>query len=141
VIRAVVDPSVLVSAFIGRRDASPGRLVDAWIDARFTMIVSPLLLDELAKVLARPKFGRWSADGRDAAYLAGFAARGEHHADPVDPTARLRDPTDEYLVALALAAAADALVSLDGDMLEASIEGLPMLNPGAFLDRLSSTAQ
>jgi predicted nucleic acid-binding protein len=53
VISAVIDPSVLVSAFIGRPEAGPGQVVAAWRDGRFTMIVSPLLLEELAEVLAR----------------------------------------------------------------------------------------
>jgi len=56
VIRAVVYPSVLVSAFIGSPEAGPGKLVDAWRDGRFVMIVSPLLLTELAETLGRPKF-------------------------------------------------------------------------------------
>jgi predicted nucleic acid-binding protein len=68
---AVVDPSVLVSAFLGRADAAPGQLVRAWRDAHFTMIVCPLLLDELAEVLARPKFERWASEDRGPAYVAG----------------------------------------------------------------------
>ncbi|MGA8364794.1 MAG: putative toxin-antitoxin system toxin component, PIN family [Solirubrobacteraceae bacterium] len=63
-IRAVVDPSVFVSAFIGNPDAGPGRLVDAWRDRRFILIVSPSLLTELGEVLSRPKFARWANDGR-----------------------------------------------------------------------------
>jgi hypothetical protein len=55
-IRAVVDPSVLVSAFIGDPAAGPGQLVEAWCDRRFALVVSPLLLAELDEVLLRPKF-------------------------------------------------------------------------------------
>jgi predicted nucleic acid-binding protein len=58
VIRAVVDPSVFVSAFIGDPDAGPGRLVEAWRDRRFVLVVSPLLLAELGEVLSRHKFAR-----------------------------------------------------------------------------------
>lgn len=100
-IRAVVDPSVFVSAFLGRPDAGPGRLIVAWRDQRFTLVVSPLLLEQLAGVLARPKFERWSSDGRAAAYVAGFAARCEHRPDPPVAEPSVRDPDDDYLVALA----------------------------------------
>ena len=62
-IRVVVDPSVFVSAFIGDPEAGPGRLVDAWRDHRFVLVVSPLLLAELEEVLLRPKFARWAGDG------------------------------------------------------------------------------
>jgi hypothetical protein len=35
VTRAVVDPSVLVSAFLGNPEAGPGQLITAWRDDRF----------------------------------------------------------------------------------------------------------
>jgi predicted nucleic acid-binding protein len=40
-IRAVVDPSVLVSAFIGNPEAGPGRLITAWRDRRFVLVTDP----------------------------------------------------------------------------------------------------
>lgn len=81
-IAAFVDPTVLVSAFIGPPDAAPGRLVSAWREERFAVVVCPLLLCELAKVLARPKFARWAAQDRGTAYVAAFAARSVSHPDP-----------------------------------------------------------
>ena len=39
-------------------------------------------------------------------------------ADPVDPESLLRDPTDDYLVALAHTAKAELIVTGDGDLLE-----------------------
>ena len=116
--RAVVDPSVLVSAFVGNPDAGPGQLVAAWHDHRFVMVVSPQLLVELDEVLARPKFERWASDDRGTAYVAAFAAHREHHADPEDDTGgHVRDPDDDYLIALAQTATVDAIVSLDRDLL------------------------
>lgn len=139
-IRAVIDPSVLVSAFIGSPDAGPGRVVAAWRDNRFAMIASPLLIGELGEVLRRPKFARWSGDRRDVAYVAAFSARCERQPDPPDVGSSVRDPKDEYLVALAVASGADALVSVDRDLLETSVENLLILNPAAFLEHLASTA-
>lgn len=50
--RVVIDPGVLVSAAIlpGR---PPRAVVDAVLDGRCTLIVSPALLDELDEVLHR----------------------------------------------------------------------------------------
>lgn len=135
--RAVVNPSVLVSAFIGRPDAGPGRLVAAWRDGHFEMIVSPLLLAELGDVLARPKFARWAGDGRAVAYAAAFAARSERRSDPVRSGRSVRDPRDEYLVALARETNAEVLVSLDRDLLDAVVEGVLTLEPAQFLERFS----
>ncbi|HEV3318501.1 MAG TPA: putative toxin-antitoxin system toxin component, PIN family [Solirubrobacteraceae bacterium] len=136
-IRAVVDPSVFVSAFIGDPEAGPGRLVDAWRDRRFVLVVSPLLLAELEEVLSRPKFARWAGDGRGDAYVAGFAARSEHRPDlPPSPPSEVRDPDDDYLVALVRATQADFLVSLDRDLLDAELDGITVVDPAVFVGRL-----
>jgi uncharacterized protein len=135
--RAVVDPSVLVSAFLGNRDAGPGQLVAAWRDHRFVMVVSPQLLKELGEVLARPKFERWAGDDRGTAYVAAFVAQSERHADPEDDAGgHVRDADDDYLVALARAAEADAIVSLDRDLLDAQLDGITVTDPVRFLAKL-----
>jgi putative PIN family toxin of toxin-antitoxin system len=137
VIRTVVDPSVFVSAFIGDPEAGPGRLVDAWRERRFVLIVSPLLLAELGEVLSRPKFARWADDGRGASYVAGLSARSEHRPDPPpSPSSEVRDPDDDYLVALMRATQADFLVSLDRDLLDAELGGISVIDPAAFVRRL-----
>lgn len=53
--RVVIDPGVLVSAFISPRKAAPALLVDALLDGHFEMIVSPKLIAELTDVLGREK--------------------------------------------------------------------------------------
>jgi putative PIN family toxin of toxin-antitoxin system len=135
-IRAVVDPSVFVSAFIGNPDAGPGRLVAAWRDRRFVLVVSPRLLEELGDVLSRRKFARWASDGRGEAYVAALAARSEHHPDPDQLPSVVRDPKDDYLVALMHTAQADLLVSLDDDLLDAQLPGIDVLDPAIFLARV-----
>jgi putative PIN family toxin of toxin-antitoxin system len=136
VTRAVVDPSVLVSAFLGNPEAGPGQLVAAWRDDRFVLVVSPLLLAELGEVLARPKFARWASDGRAEAYVGAFAAHSERHPDSDDAAGSVRDPDDDYLVALARTSKADALVSLDRDLLDAPLDAIPVLNPFLFVETL-----
>jgi len=49
---------VLVSAAISPA-GPPRQIVTAWTNERFELIVSPSVLDELADVLARPKFRRF----------------------------------------------------------------------------------
>jgi putative PIN family toxin of toxin-antitoxin system len=132
-IRAVVDPSVLVSAFIGDPEAGPGRLVTAWRDRRFVLVVSPLLLDELTDVLGRSKFERWSSQGRASAYIAALRARSELRSDvPSSQRIEVRDPDDHYLVALAREAQADYLVSVDGDLLDAELD-VSVVDPAVFV--------
>jgi predicted nucleic acid-binding protein len=57
-VRAVLDPNVLISALISPAGA-PREIVTAWTHGSFDLIASPLLLDELHDVLARPRFRRW----------------------------------------------------------------------------------
>lgn len=135
-IRAVVDPSVLVSAFIGNPEAGPGRLITAWRDRRFVLVMSPLLIDELDDVLGRPKFERWSSQGRAGAYIAALRARSELRPDaPSAQPIEVRDPDDHYLVALSREAAADYLVSVDHDLLDAELD-LPVVDPAVFVAQL-----
>jgi putative PIN family toxin of toxin-antitoxin system len=134
--RAVVDPSVLISAFVGSPEAGPAQLVAAWGDERFVMVVSPRLLAELDGVLSRPKFAHRTGHQRGAAYVAAFAARSEHHSDPDDAGGHVRDADDDYLVALARAAKVDAIVSLDRDLLDAQLDGLAVTDPLRFLASL-----
>jgi uncharacterized protein len=138
VIRAVLDVNVLISAFIGGADGPPRKLIYAWREGRFTLVVSPALLSELATVLSRPKFERWAADERAALWIASLSAGGDHRDDPDTPPVGIRDPKDEYLVALGRRADVDVLVSRDGDLLEAELDGLKVLRPAEFLEMLSA---
>ncbi len=134
-IRAVVDTSVLVSAFIGRPDAAPSRLLGAWRDGHIVFIVSRQLLDELEGVLARPKFARWSAGGRGVTFAAAIGAGSEFHVDP-EPLPATRDPADDDQVALANVARADVIVSVDRDLLDADLANLRAVTPSTVLERI-----
>lgn len=99
--RAVIDPNVLVSAFISQQRASPDRIVRAWREGAFELVVSPQLIAELSDVLGRPKFSRQAADGRAQAYIGAFAGDAILLDDPPDPEPVSQDRDDDYLIALA----------------------------------------
>jgi putative PIN family toxin of toxin-antitoxin system len=115
-------------------------VVQAWIDDRVEVIVSPALLAELRLVLMRPKFRRWF----DETTARQLAERIERHAtmlpDADPPPAITRDPADDYLVVLARAAGAAAIVSGDGDLLEAGLLDPPVWTPRICADRLAETS-
>ena len=137
--RVVLDPSVLVSAVLSSSGA-PAEVLDRWRDGEFDVIVSPQLLRELEDVLLRPKFATF-VDEQDArAYVDALAGEGIVVADPEDPEPLTRDPGDDYLVALAIAAAAEAIVSVDADLLELEHPPLPMLSPRQLVDLLGAAA-
>lgn len=135
--RAVLDPNVLVSAFISQRGGSPDRIVRAWREGAFELVVSPQLVAELTDVLSRPKFSLQAADGRAEAYIAGLVGDAIQIADPPDPPAVSPDRGDDYLVALARAARADVIVSGDSDLTQLVDPTPPVLTPQRFAEQLT----
>jgi uncharacterized protein len=135
VYRAVLDPGVLIAAIISAKGA-PRALLEAWVGGAFELLVSPKLLAELARVLARPKFRAYLAESEARAYvtlLERFATLG---TDPESPPRVSTDPGDGYLVALARSSAADVLVSGDPHLCRLAQTQPPILTPRAFLNRL-----
>jgi uncharacterized protein len=98
--RVVIDPAVLVSAFISPLGI-PAALWQAVRDERFEMVTCPRLLAELTAVLQRPKFRRYATLDEVNAFVAEVARYGTRLADVDDPPRVSRDPNDDYLVALA----------------------------------------
>jgi len=136
VTRVIVDPGVLVSAFISSRRAAPVLLVDAFLDGRFEMVVTPKLVAELTDVLAREKFSANAADGRAAAYIAALLDRAEMVSDVPRGSIRTADPDDDYLLSVGEARRLDAVVSGDRHLLDATSGELPVLTPRELCDRL-----
>ena len=63
-IRAVLDANVLVSAILNAQ-GTPGRVLDAWREDRFQLLISPAILEEIARVLHYPKIAtrhQWSKE-------------------------------------------------------------------------------
>jgi putative PIN family toxin of toxin-antitoxin system len=102
----------------------------------FELITSPRLLQELDDVLHREKFRRHVADAEVDAYVRLLRRHSTLVDDPEPPKASLSaDPDDEYLIALARAARADALVT--GDPHLTRLRGLiPVFTPRDFLETL-----
>lgn len=135
-IRAVLDPNVLISAFIAQRGSSPDQIVRAWRDGEFELVVSPKLLAELREVLARPKFRRQSAGGRAEAYIRTLASGASRYDDPPDPPRVSRDAGDDYLFALARVAGADVIMSGDRHVTEIVDPRPAVLTSRGFRNRL-----
>jgi putative PIN family toxin of toxin-antitoxin system len=140
-LRVVADANVLVSAALARSPQAPSVLtLDAALDGRIELVTSPLLLREIAMVLARPRLRKYLSAEEAARFLADLAAQTILLVDPKDPpSAVCRDPRDDYLVALATASGAEAIVTGDLDLLEIDPDHLSVevLTPRQLTDRLS----
>jgi putative PIN family toxin of toxin-antitoxin system len=133
--RVVLDPNVLISAFITPRGASAQLLVELRAGA-FELITSPELLRELHTVLLRDKFRAYATVEEVDAFVTVIREASTSVTDPEPSGSRLsEDPGDEYLIALARGASVDALVSGDPHLLKLRSR-IPVRSPREFLDSL-----
>jgi putative PIN family toxin of toxin-antitoxin system len=134
-VRAVLDPNVIISALLSSTGA-PAALLTAWRDGAYDLVVSPALLSELERALGYPKLRQRIPTEAAVDVLAWLQQTAVIVDDPDHHPfmARSRDPGDDYLLALAVAAEA-FLVSGDGDLLELG-EELPIYSPQSFVAML-----
>ena len=140
-VRAVLDTSVLVSALL-TPEGVPGQLLDRAEEGTFILCISPAILEETRHVLLRePKLQ--ARYGYSAASVETFSAGLLELADlvveiPALPGAVPLDPKDDMIVATAVAARADYLVTGDRRhlLVLGHYEGIHILAPRAFLEVL-----
>ena len=97
---------------------------------------SGVLLEELADVLTRPSAAKRLAliDKQAHEVLLDYIAAVEIVAAPALPQPVCRDPDDDAVLALALSASADLIVSGDNDLLVlGQFEGVPIVNAAQAL--------
>ncbi len=116
--RLVLDTNIVISALLWR--GMPYQILETVSRSReLRLFASPALLDELADVLTRPMAAkRLALIGKTAAeVLADYQAVVEVVEPRVVPRVVLRDADDDQVIAAALAAQADFIVSGDDDLL------------------------
>lgn len=136
--RAVVDTNLLVSGLLWGRN--PGQLVAAAQAGTLRLCSSEFLLAELGRVLGRAKFGaRLTARGVTAdAVLASARSICEIFDRPAMPMPPdLRDPNDLAVLACAVSAEVDVIITGDKDLLALNpFEGIPIITVADALKRL-----
>ncbi len=135
--RAVIDTNVLLSALLW--SGAPHAVLEHARNGTINLISSPALLAELARVMERPKF--------DVIFLRTNTSRPHTLAEvrqlvevidpPPLPQPVCRDKDDDVVLALALAAQADMIISGDDDLLSLNpFHGIPILPPAQALQKL-----
>jgi putative PIN family toxin of toxin-antitoxin system len=131
-VRVVLDTNTLVSALLSPH-GPPRRLLD---DARaqvFELCSSPVLVAELLDVVSREKFAqRLTAAGLTPLGMVGEIRRLATMATPTDvPRVVADDADDDHVLACALAAQADFIVSGDKHLLKlgGQYQGIAIVTP------------
>ena len=134
--RLVLDTNVLVSAFLWR--GTPGRLIELAGDQTIQPVTSGALLDELAATLAKRKLAKHvTATGLTVSQLvAGFKRLAVTvSARQLDERVS-RDIDDDAVLACALAARAQFIVSGDEDLLVlGAFKGIPIITVATAVRR------
>ena len=113
--RVVVDTNAWLSAFLDPDSVVGRRLLRRRLDARFVLVYSQELQEEILRVLRRPKFSKYIP----AEKMAGYES--EIQRFPLLPVSTVvdvcRDPKDNFLLALCHDGQADFLLTGDQDLL------------------------
>lgn len=139
--RWVVDTNVLVSAFLWQ--GTPGRVIELAGENEIRLFTSRALLDELAATLAKKKLIKHvAATGLTAQQMLALYRRlttlvsARRLAQQVS-----RDADDDAVLACALAARADLVISGDDDLLSlASFRGIPIVTIAQAVNGFSAPA-
>lgn len=134
--KVVLDTNVLLSGLMSP-EGTPGRIVAAWVEARFEVAFSLDQLAEIGRVLEYPKIRRklgWD-DEQIELFIKQLYIRAEVvELGPVSVEVP-RDPGAAPIIATLAAAKADVLVTGDGDLLALS-DKYPVETPVEFVRRL-----
>lgn len=110
-------------------------------DGRADLFTSPALLAELHRCLGRAKFARQvavSGIGREELFLGYVELATALAPEPIAPVI-LADPADDHVLACAIAARADAVVSGDRHLLAlGAYRDIPVLTPADALARIAA---
>jgi putative PIN family toxin of toxin-antitoxin system len=142
-IRAVFDTNVLASGFAGypKPDSTPGELIRPWDAGIFVLIVSEHILSELARTFTDRYFTRRLTAEQIHAALDSLRTGTMVQQITAPVTGIATQPKDDLIVAAALSARADYLVTGDRKLLELqTYRGVPFISPRDFLTLLDAAS-
>jgi len=139
--RLVIDSNVWIAALISPAGTAR-QLVDTVLDHDIDVLMSESTFAELVSRLDRPKFDRYREPKSWNSFLTALLELALWHEDAGTATGTSRDVDDDKFLALAVTGQADAIVSGDRDLLElVTHEGIPILTPAQFLQRLRESEE
>ena len=137
--RLVLDTNVVVSGLLW--NGAPARLIDAAQADEVELFTSRVLLAELIRILKRAKFTKAiDAGGLTREQLVLGYADLAMLIEPAEiPPVVANDPDDDQVLACALAAKADLIVSGDRDLLDLKqYQDIPVVTQAEALRRIEA---
>ena len=136
-IRAVFDTNVLISYLLTHRPPI-ATLIDVYVAREdIVLVTAPELLEELDRVLRYPRLQRYYTEGERTRFVALLLALSDLVELPETIPQICRDPDDDRMIACAVAADADVIVTGDEDLLGLEwVSDIPILSPAELVTRM-----
>jgi uncharacterized protein len=142
-VRAVLDANIFASALM-RPQGPPGRVLGLLLRQRvFELVMSPAILEEVARVLHYPKVRKCIAatDEKLDLWLAALDLISVPVEGSLEVKAVAADPDDDKYLAAAVEGMAEFVVSGDDHLLSlGTYEGVRIIRARAFLEVLKREA-
>ena len=140
-LKVVLDTNDFVSSLLVKAGL-PAQILDAWRERRYLLIVSPAIIAETRATLDYPRIRRkYAITDEDVEQLVTLLERDALLvSDDADVAGAIpEDPADEMVLACAVDAQADVIVSGDRHLLDlGSYRSIPILTVRQFLKRLET---
>jgi putative PIN family toxin of toxin-antitoxin system len=134
----VLDTNVVIAGLLW--SGVPARLLDLAADGDIVLVSSPALIAELARTLGYRKFARRLAHSGKGieVWVRDYRASIELVEPDVVPRVIPNDPADDHVIACAIVAKADAIVSGDRHLLDLqpAWQGIEILTPRQAVERI-----
>ena len=135
VLKAVIDTNLFVSSIINKNGV-PAKLLQAWRDHVFLLILSDQILEEIRRVLRYPHIkNKYNLKDNTISKVIDTIEKFAvvlHDVDEIDVIND--DPDDNKVLACAVTAEADCIVSGDNHLLKlGAFEDIPILTAKDFL--------
>ena len=142
-LKVVLDTNIFVSSLLVKA-GPPAQVLDTWRERQYLLVVSPAIIAEIRATLNYPRIRRkYAITDEDVEQLVTLLERdalvvpGDADVAGAIPD----DPADEIVLACAVDAQADVIVSGDRHLLElGSHRSIPILTGRQFLERLNIDA-
>lgn len=138
VFKAVIDINLFVSSVINK-NGTPAKLLQAWRDNAFLLIISEQMLEDVKRVLQYPQIkNKYNLKDDEIKQVVdtikNFAIV---FPDVIELDVIKEDPDDNKVLACALGAKADCIVSGDRHLLKLGVFGdIPIVTAKDFLDNI-----
>ncbi|HEV3095045.1 MAG TPA: putative toxin-antitoxin system toxin component, PIN family [Solirubrobacteraceae bacterium] len=119
-------------------NGAPVRVLLAWVDGAFELLISPKLIDELRRVLTYPKLASRIPSHEGTEMLDWLSRSATTVEDPSESPDTAADKDDDYL--LAIAAAQKALLVTGDKVLLGMGDSLPVISPAQLLRSVTGDA-